>query len=474
MVEPVYDMMGPILARWAMGTPAAPVAKAWQPLLAADPTRAELQLLALSGQFLNAMVAASMPNTLHTLPLLPRLTVPQVPAALRPLVQRLLATLKDTAQQIALVHVLARYGYSLNPSDWMPQGDADAPSFYAPWQDWLAAVATGQDTLPDVPDAPLSVENWHAFGAVSRVAAFARLRQQDPAATHALLDSHFPRLPADERLKILQTFGPETGAADIPFLQHIALKDRADAVRKYARRLLTRMAAGTDEKAKESATELADFFTLTPESPASTQRVLKLKPAKTIAQAARRNALCITVSFLDLAAALNLSSDMLPGMWPWGADKQLDNSFSHMVASSASNAVIASVAHAAVASGSFHLIYKDLNDRLPLPARRDLAHALLAANERLWDTRIVLQGKVALDDVVDTAAFRAIIATQTEEAGLSPTVLAQELLALGLITTPKAATHALAALEQAGFLAADSRLDMLRLTIALGKTGLQK
>ncbi|OUJ03380.1 DUF5691 domain-containing protein [Acetobacter cibinongensis] len=474
MVEAVYDMMGPILARWAMGTPAASVAKAWQPLFATDQTKAELQLLALSGQFLNAMVAPSAPNTLRTLPLLPRLTVPQVPAALRPLVQRLLPTLKDTAQQIALVRLLASYGYSLNPSDWMPQVDADVPSFYAPWQDWLATVAAGQDTLPDVPNAPLNVENWHAFGAASRVVAFARLRQQDPAATHALLDSHFSHLLAGERLKILQTFGPETGPADIPFLQHVALKDRAEAVRQYAQRLLTRTATGTDEKTKESAAELADFFTLTPKSPASTQLVLQLKPTKTTAQASRRNGLCLTVPFQDFAAALTLSPDMLPGMWPWCVDKHLDHCFSQMAASSASDAVIARLAHAAVASGSCHLIYKDLNDRLPPSARRDLANSLLAADEQLWNTLTVLKGVTPLDDVVDTSAFRAIITTRTEEASLSPTVLAQELLALGLMTTPKAATHALAALEQAGFLAADSRLDMLRLTIALEKTGLQE
>ncbi|MBV1830394.1 hypothetical protein HNW77_06770 [Komagataeibacter sp. AV436] len=474
MVEPVYDMMAPVLARWAMGAPAAPVATAWQPVLGQDPAVAERRLLALSGQFLDTMVEAAVPASLRAFPPIPQVALPPAPEVLTPMIRRVLGQLKDE-RGLGLVHLLARRGYSLNPADWMPAPHDDVPALYAPWQDWAAAIAAGQETLRPTPDAPLSAENWHDFGPATRLAAFARLRHSDPAGACALFENRRRHLTADERLSLLDVLGADAGPEDVPLLRDIASTDRARKPKELATLLLARQETGTCDRAM--AEELTGFFTIEPAGAAGGQQAIKAMPLKTQAQKNTRWRLLYLVPVLDFAAALDLAPTDLSRLWPWNVDERLDMDFINMAAKSGPDAMLPGLLQAILANGPpYRRDYDALAERLPVAARAQLARAPLAAEGRLafFSALGLLAGRGELDDVVNTPAFRAVLAARTAENGLSAPNLATELLALGLLATPRAARQAMAALEQAGYLAADSRLDMLRLNIALEKTGAQE
>ena len=104
-----------MLARWTMGSAAAPAAAVWRAELGAEPAEAELRLLALSGQFLGVAVTAEPPPELHTLPDIPLLALPTMPEAVRPLMRRILAAFKETQRKTELLDFLATRGWTVHP-----------------------------------------------------------------------------------------------------------------------------------------------------------------------------------------------------------------------------------------------------------------------------------------------------------------------------------------------------------------------
>ncbi|MBL7238868.1 DUF5691 domain-containing protein [Komagataeibacter rhaeticus] len=484
MAEPLEDMMGTILARWAMGSPAAPIATPWRSVLGNDPAAAELRLLALCGQFLATMSERSVPEDLHALPTIPPATQPAVPDALLPSVRRLLGRMDNDMLRDSFVRMLARRGWCVYPSDWMPRAKEGVPAAYAPWQDWMAAVAAGAPAVPIAPAGPLNAENWDAYGTATRGVAFALLRASDPTAARTLLESRLADARAEERLHLLGLFGHNLSPADIPFLQATAAADRAPKVREMATNLLVRLGYGGE--VDETAAELADCFSMQPETPGSDRLVPVPRAIKTdagmkvaAAQAARRRKLFSVVTLSAFAAALHLSVEELIRRVVGRDDHNgLVADLIEMVMKGGSDAIVATLVEAWLATGcaqtSFYVVgCERMAARVSVAQRLDMARAaLVTAGGSFGQALSISQGWEGMDNLMDTPAGRTLLVLPGQEgARLDSTEHAAELLALGVLATPAAARMALAALEQAGLPATDPRLDMLKLNIALEKTG---
>ena len=200
----------------------------------AEPAEAELRLLALSGQFLGVAVTAEPPPELRVLPDIPPLALPTVPEALRPLVRRILAALKETQRKIELLDVLAAPGWTAHPAEWMPAADdEDAPDVYAPWRDW-AAIAASHSVVRRQAGDRLTAENWEDFWPAARKVALTELRRHDPEAARTVLEAKLASENADVRLPLLSLLATGLSDADIPFLEGIVANDRAPKVRALA------------------------------------------------------------------------------------------------------------------------------------------------------------------------------------------------------------------------------------------------
>jgi hypothetical protein len=245
MAEAILDAMGETLKRWTMGSAAVPAASIWKAELGAEPQEAELRLLALSGQFLSLAVTAEPPTGLRALPDIPRLALPTVPAASRPLVRRVLAAMKETRLKADVLHFLAARGSTVHPGDWMPAADdEDAPDVYAPWRDWAEIAASAAKVQSEAGDR-ITAENWDRYWPAARKVAPAELRRRDPLAARAVLEAKLANESADARLRLLELLATGLSDADVPFLASIATADRAPRVEALAASLLARLGRGT-------------------------------------------------------------------------------------------------------------------------------------------------------------------------------------------------------------------------------------
>ncbi|AHE53780.1 DUF5691 domain-containing protein [Sphingomonas sanxanigenens] len=471
MAEPIYDALDGVLARWTMGGAGAPAMKPWVAMLGDDPAEAELRLLALSGQFLGTMVFAAPGSALTALPDLPTLALPSLPDGLRPLANRVLARDRDPARRRMLLELLASRGHAMHPADWLPAAsDEDAPDLYAPWRDWVAGAAGA-----DGRTAALDAESWDEFGPAGRAAALTTLRRHDPAAARVLLEAKMGGEVAEARFRLLDALATGLSDADAAFLQAVHAGDRAPRVKALAQNLLARL-GWSGEAAGEDVTELAGFFEIQSKGLLRRTKIVAAKPLKTTAQRNRRFSLLNTVGITPFGAALGLSADDLCTMWPWGDDSQLDAGLAVMIERSASDALLvrllALLAERGAATVQLMLQFAPRLD----PAQRDAAaKLLLAKGARFLDLLPLVGGAGSINGMIGAPAGAALLAglVRKDEEAPRPADLAEELHALGLIASPAAAREAIARLTAIGILAADPRLDMLRLNAALdhGVTG---
>ena len=463
MAEAIFDTMGDVLARWTMGSTAAPAASLWKADLGADPNEAELRLLALSGHFLGVAITAEPPAELRALPDVPALALPTVPETARPLVRRLLAAqIKNE-----LLRFIALRGWTVHPGDWMPDAnDEGVPDVYAPWRDWAEIVASTAKVQHQAADR-LTPENWEDWWPAARKVALTELRQRDPATARVLLEARLAGENADTRLRLLGLLAIQLSDADVSFLEGIAATDRAPKVKALAASLLSRLSRGTTGSSEDVA-ELKGFFSVQVKGLLRRTRVIQFENAKTPAQRQRRAVLLEGVDLAAFAGALGLAGPELMAAWSWNTDPEADHALIALVARSGTDALVMQVAEAVThgdASGLHRLL--TLLPRLTADQRSGLAATALSTRGCSFElARTIAGGAAHLENPLGSQAGAALLAA-VAHPDTKPSDQAAELQALGLITDRAWARRVLERLNAAGIVQGDPRLDMLRLNDAL-------
>lgn len=468
MAEAIFGAMGEILTRWTMGSPAAPAASIWSAELGNEPAEAELRLLALASQFLDVAVTAEPPATLRVLPDVPVLALPVVPEALRPLVRRILALLKEASRKAELLGILAARGWTVHPADWMPAlNDEHAPDVYAPWCDWAAMAASSSVTRQKAKDQ-LSAENWQHFWPAARKVALGELRHRDPSTARQLLETKLADEGADTRLRLLAILSIGLSDDDAPFLESIVASDRAPKVKALAASLLARLGRGPS--AGEALAEIAGFFSVKMKGLLHRVRVIEFTNVKSPAQRQQRAALFERVDLASFAKALGLAPHDLITAWSWDVDQQADAALVGLVAQTGTDELVARTAEAMSQHDGSGLLVA-LAPRLAPDQRSELAEAVLRTRGLSFETvKAIAAGAARLDDPLSAPAGTALLAALKQDEA-KPSEQLAELFALGLIASRAGAHRALERLYGAGMLQGDPRLDMLRLNAALDDNG---
>lgn len=471
MPEAALDALGPVLSRWTMGGTAASFApKAWGEALTGDAGEAELRLLALAGQFLDVLVVSTPADAPRALPDIPQLALPTVPDRVRALLRRVLAAARDKAGRGDLLAFLAARGWTVHPADWMPSAaDDEVPDVYAPWRDW-ADTAAAQTPTGRLTGDGLTADSWDVFGTVARNVAFAALRRRDPDGARALLIEKLGAENADARLRLVGMLGLGLSEADAPFLKSLAA-DRAPKVKALAATLLARLGHGG--AAGDEAAELAGFFDVQTKGFLRRTKVVVPRDFKTHAQYNRRGALFGTVDFAGFAGALGFAPEELVAMWPFGSHAAADQGFVAMAARTASDAVVAAIFDALGRRDDADILAMlILAPRLDAPARESFARQVLRSEGGTFEVALSIAGPGAMHDGIETRAGKALVAALGPAADpMRHANAAGELHALGLLSSRAGAQAALARVAQVGLLAADPRLDMLRLNAMLDDGG---
>jgi Family of unknown function (DUF5691) len=469
MAGAIFDTMGETLTRWTMGSAAAPAASQWKSELGSEPQEAELRLLALSGQFLTVAVTAEPPAGLRTLPDIPLLALPTVPAASRPLVRRALAT-KETRLKADILQFLSRRGWTVHPGDWMPAaGDEDAPDVYAPWCDW-AEIAASAATMRQQTDDLITAENWDRYGPAARKVALAALRRRDPAAARTVLEAKLASENADARLRLVELLATGLSDADVAFLEGIVAADRAPKVKALAASLLARLSRGA--AAGDDIAELKGFFAVKMKGLLRRSRVIEFENAKTPAQRLRRTALFEGIDMASFASALVLAPNELIAAWSFDLDHTADAALVALVARTGTDTLVAQTAEAVSQcdAGAFPGLIA-LAPRLAPGQRSELAERVLRTRGLSFEKANTIAGGMAqLQDPLSAPAGAALLAALRRDDA-KPSDQAAELFALGLLASRAGARQALDRLNNAGLLQGDPRLDMLRLNAALDDNG---
>ncbi len=134
------DDLGDTIARlrgaWMAGSAARKhCPPQWLPAIGDGP-QAELALAAFAGQALQSVFRPAPGGPLVPRETLPVLSLPPVPAALRPRVRRLIAAHPWMIRYLLIF--LAARGVTMHPADWLPAKRSDGlQAVYAPWIDWV-------------------------------------------------------------------------------------------------------------------------------------------------------------------------------------------------------------------------------------------------------------------------------------------------------------------------------------------------
>ncbi len=160
-------------------------------------------------------------------------------------------------------------------------------------------------------------------------------------------------------------------------------------------------------------------------------------------------------------------------MWPWNDDRQADQALVGMAERSGSDALVAGLHDLLLALGTVDVpAMLTLMPRLDPAQRRGFAQKMLRASGGTFQMALAMTGgDCPIDGAIDTTAGTALLGALKAEDAAKRADLTAELHALGLIASRGAAQGALERLARAGLLAADPRLDMLRLNAALENRG---
>lgn len=275
---------------------------AWRDAIGDD----ELALIALAGHASDVLTLRTPSAASVERPLLPAISAPLLPEALRARFRRLLVRPRNQPplkQQI--IALVAARGFAAHPGDWMPDANDEwAPDIYAPWLDWIRADARAAVGSDD----DISLENYDLWSWSARRKALAELRARAPAAALAIIAAKSGAEPAERRVRLIELMQIRLTEADIEFLEGLA-KDRSDRVRAMSRSLLARLGRAGDTGAL--AAELAEMATLEKSGLINRRMRLRFVPLKTEAQRQRRHELMQIVSLGALASALGATEMQL-------------------------------------------------------------------------------------------------------------------------------------------------------------------
>jgi hypothetical protein len=163
----------------------------------------------------------------------------------------------------------------------------------------------------------------------------------------------------------------------------------------------------------------------------------------------------------------------LIAMWPWNEDRQVDHALVAMAERSGSDALVAALYDLLVGLGTVDVpAMLNLTPRLDAVQRRGFAQKVMRASGGTFQMALAMTGgESPIDGAIDTNAGTALLGALKAEDAAKRADLTAELHALGLLASRSGAQGALDRLAGAGLLAADPRLDMLRLNAALEYRG---
>ncbi len=454
--------------RWFAGGSAFDIAPAtWRDLLPAqDGLLSETTLLALAGQAFQVACSPAAPAAFRSVVQLPELALPTLPAQARVYFRIALKECATNLQVGTLLDFLAGRGYAVHPLDWMPSsGDMDVPAAYAPWADWVASRDAGGPASAD----ELTEDNWDDHYPASRRAALSRLRRRDADAARALLEKKVAAETAEKRLRLVQVLEIGLGEGDVPFLQALS-SDRSGKIKTFAASMLARLSvgAGDEERQKEDAAELADFFE-TRTGLLRRRRSILPKKLKTGAQERRRQGLFDACSLSALAVQLGLSEAELVEQWSFNSVTSVDTMFVALAVRTASDATVIRLADAVSAAGGEALTLSgEIVPRLPRQIASDLL--LQAFRSLAVGSLVELEESIPVFSFMDDATALALPLTRTiietsvgQEDLKGKRERARGLRLLAYATTQSAARALLDRLVTAGVSPADAALSFLQL-----------
>ncbi|MEM8740345.1 MAG: DUF5691 domain-containing protein [Pseudomonadota bacterium] len=465
LAQDIAQDLARIKGRWMIGGPALDQAPAdWQAMAVGD-AEDELALLAIVGQA-TQLLFRPVPQDARPSKRLPRLSLPPLPDALRPMFRRLMDVAKPTGQQKTLIlHLMAARGATVHPADWMPASVDDLPEVYAPWSDWRDRTAEDRPEL-------LNAESWDDWMPAERRLALVAMRRDDPAQALALIAQHAPSLAAEQRYRLIQCLDVGLSVADAAFLRGLE-SDRSAKVRGLAAHMLSQLGQIDDDP--ETAAELAGFFAVQAAGVLHRRKIVLPTKLKTKAQQARRRDLFGVVSAAGFAAALGLSVTEIVQMWT-DKDPETIPDFAGMLARTGPADLIApALDHLFSLSDISAASVAGLIDRLPSADRRRYVGRILQKDRsNLAPLVTCLQddlGSIGLEVFAASGVLTTILQAAQAYAGAetasTDTDLKPALMHLGLLADAPTARALLDQLVGTGVISADPALAMLSFNAAL-------
>lgn len=469
MVSELLKTLEDVKGHWMIGGSALEkVPPSWRAAAEDDP-HPDLALLALVGQAMQFALQASPGGDLQSLAPLPRLRLPTPPPQARQQIRHLVQVTKvSESQMAAIIHLLAARGYVTHPLDYMPKRFDQLPDIYAPWAAWqLAGEAHDEAEQFDA----INADNWDAWMPAERRVALSHLRRERPEEARQLVAEKAPSLPADERLRIVETLSETLGPEDQSLLEGFA-SDRSGKVRQLIARLLARIGAVEDE-ATEVA-EYGEFFTAAKKRLRSGYKITP-KRLKTKAQRKRRSELAAKLSLRSFVQGLNLASDMeLIEGWEHVDDQATDELVRMVAATGSEQAASALASRIASLDGMSAEAFELLLGRLGNQGRRVLLPQVLQNEDASFSSAVVCAdgfwGEIPLEQLKPLRALKQL--KKLAEEDLSKETVRQEmcrqgLFSLGLLADQAAATEMLALFTNSGLFASDPMLGVLKLNACL-------
>jgi len=457
-----------IKGRWMIGGSALEAAtEPWRVAVAQDDAP-DVALLAIAGQASQLVLRPEPSAALQPMKTLPKLALPAMPDRLRPAFTRLLGHKDAGPEGLAqILAMIALRGYTVHPVDYMPPKSAFdlLPDIYGPWADWREANSEVQGEV-------LTAENWDNWYPAERCAALVDMRAHDPAAARAIVATCAADLPAEKRLRVIETFATGLSNDDADYLKSLA-GDRSGKVQLLALKLLARLGLAEDEQ--ETLAEYADFFAIGKRGLLRRDTQVNPVKLKTKAQGAKRHELSQKVSLSGFAKAMGLDPVALVAAWNAEDPDAMDELVS-IVSATGSDATVAALA--ARVGETTALAPQNLStivDRLPTDVLEAAWPRVILTNDPTFDgLRIWSKGNLGglpynlLSKSKGLSSLLKLAQPPQEgERHRTDHQLGLGLFSLGLLADQNAAETLLEKFIQAGMFAADPALGLLTLNAYL-------
>ena len=458
-----------VKGRWMIGgSVIEKTPPSWRATVEDDPNP-DLALLALAGQAMQFAVQSTPGGELQALPPLPRLSLPTPPPQARQQIRHLVRVIKLAESQIALViQLLAARGYVVHPTDHMPKSFHQLPDVYAPWASWQRAEDVSDDSGEY---DTINADNWDGWMPAERLVALSLLRRNQPEDARELVANKVPSLPAEQRLRIIETLGERLSTEDQSLLEEFT-KDRSAKVRQVVAQYLARIGAVEDEASE--VTEYADFFSVTKKRLRGGYKITANR-LKTKAQRKRRGELAAKLSLHSFVQGLKLVSEVeLLSGWQH-VDEEASDELVRMVAATGSEQAASTLASRitslnGISAEAFQLLF----DRLGKESRRELLPRVLENDDASFAAAVVcaqgLWGEIQFEQLKSLRAFKELEKLAGEDHSkktMRQETLRQGLFSLGLLADQAAATELLKRFTDTNLFASDPMLGLLKLNACL-------